>query len=243
VDRDHHRCVLTLAGDAEPLLSAVLRLAAVALARVDLRRHEGVHPRLGALDVVPFAPLRGDDLAPATALREAALEALGGLGIPCFRYGPLPAGGDRTLPEVRREAFHGLRPDAGPAHADPSIGATAVGARRPLVAWNAWVQGATPAEARAVAAGLRGPAVRALGLEVAGATQVSCNLLEPAAVTPLDVYRRILDALPEGAHVVRCELVGLAPAAVLAAVPEDAWSRLDLDESRTLEARAAAVGA
>ena len=142
----------------------------------------------------------------------------------------------------RSPAFRPLRPEAGPAAASPSAGATAVGARRPLVAWNAWVQGASPAETRAVAASLRGPAVRALGFEVTGATQVSCNLLEPATVTPLEVYRRIVDALPAGAHVVRCELVGLVPAAVLAAVPADAWTRLDLDESRTVEARAALAG-
>jgi glutamate formiminotransferase / 5-formyltetrahydrofolate cyclo-ligase len=241
-DPDHHRAVLTLAGGPDELVAAVLGLAQVAVSAIVLDRHRGVHPRLGALDVVPFAPLGGGPLDGAVAAREAVLAGLVALGLPCFRFGPLPAGGSRSLPELRRVAFSGLAPDAGPSRPHPTAGATAVGARGPLVAWNAWVQGATPAQARAVAAAIRDPWLRALGLEVTGATQVSCNLLEPAAVTPLDAYRRIEAALPEGAHVVRCELVGLVPEDVLRAVPEAWWARLDLDSDRALEPRAAAAG-
>jgi glutamate formiminotransferase len=217
------------------------RLAATCLSRIDLSAHRGVHPRLGALDVVPFAPLETGPLEPAVAAREAALAVVAGLGIPAFRFGPVDAT-ERSLPDVRGLAFRGLLPDAGPTRPHPSAGATAVGARQPLLAWNAWLQGASIGATRALAASLRGPSVRALGFEVTGATQVSCNLLEPDLVTPLDVYRAIEAGLPEDAHVVRCELVGLVPEAVLAAVPRDWWARLDLDEDRGVCARVSGAG-
>jgi glutamate formiminotransferase len=111
-----------------------------------------------------------------------------------------------------------------------------------MVAWNVWLQGATLDATNAIATSIRGAAVRALGFQVTGATQVSCNLLEPSTVTPKDVYARIEGCLADEAHVVRCELVGLVPSAVLAAVPEDWWSRLDLSEDRAVEVRAAAAG-
>lgn len=242
VDVDHHRSVFTMAGSAAALVARVLSVAAVALASIDLRRHAGVHPRLGALDVVPFAPLEGVALEGAVTAREAAIEGLAALGIPVFRFGPAAEGPGRSLPELRRAAFGTLAPDAGPPARHPTAGATAVGARLPLVAWNLWLQGASLASTRALAASVRQPAVRALGLQVSGATQVSCNLLDPAVTTPLDVYRQVEGALDAGAHVVRCELVGLAPAAVLAAVPEDWWSIVDLSADRALEVRAAAAG-
>ena len=240
VDADHHRCVLTMAGGIDDLVARVDDLAIVALATIDLRRHAGVHPRLGALDVVPFAPLAGSDLSACVAAREAAIEVLRAHGIPVFRFGE--GTGERSLPEVRRGAFGALEPDAGPPRPHESAGATAVGARRPLVAWNAWVQGATLEATRAIASAVRSPEVRALGFAVPGATHVSCNLLDPVAVTPLDVYRRIEVLLEPEAHVVRCELVGLVPDAVLASVPEAWWQRLDLDEERSTERRAASIG-
>jgi glutamate formiminotransferase / 5-formyltetrahydrofolate cyclo-ligase len=233
--------VLTLAGAPEVLVARVTGLAAACVAAIDLRRHAGAHPRLGALDVVPFAPLRRGPLDASVAARDAATDAIAAIGVPVFRYGPMD-GAVRELPTLRRRAFRGLAPDAGPPAPHPTAGATAVGARQPLVAWNCWLQGATPAAARAIAAAVRGPAVRALGLEVTGATQVSCNLLDPAAVTPLDAYRAVEAGLPEGAYVVRCELVGLVPAAVLEAVPAAWWARLDLDEARVVERRGAARG-
>ena len=240
-DPDHHRSVLTLAGDPDPLGAAVLALARGALATIDLANHAGAHPRLGALDVVPFAPLYGRSLAGAVAAREAAIQAIGALGIPVFRFGPV-ARGSLALPELRRRAFRDLAPDAGPPEPHPTAGATAVGARPPLVAWNAWLQGASLAETRRAASAVRSRAVRALGLQVAGATQVSCNLLDPAEVTPLDVYRLVEAGLPTDAHIVRCELVGLVPGAVLEAVPRTWWERLDLDEDRAVERRAEAAG-
>jgi glutamate formiminotransferase / 5-formyltetrahydrofolate cyclo-ligase len=241
VDLDHHRCVLTMAGAPVPLVERVRALATVAMGAIDLRRHAGAHPRMGALDVVPFAPLEGGSLDAAVAAREAAMQVLAGLGIPSYRYGPVPGGSIRTLPEVRRAALAGLDPDAGPARPHPTAGTTAVGARTPLVAWNVWLHGASLAEASRVAAEVRGASVLALGFEVTGATQVSCNLLDPAAVTPLDVYRRVEAELPAGAHVVRCELVGLVPERALRAVPEEWWELLDLAEDRAVEARVAGI--
>ena len=220
-DPYHHRSVLTMAGpDLEEVVRAV---AAEAVRRIDLRRHNGVHPRMGAVDVVPWVPL-------AVAERDRFAAWAGAtLGVPCFLYGP-----ERSLPDVRRRAFRGLAPDTGPAHPHPTAGAMCVGARPLLVAYNVWLAPGTPVdEARRVAAELRGPAVRALGFDVGGQAQVSMNLLDPTVVTPAHVY----DAVAARTPVQRAELVGLAPEAVLAAVPEDRWGALDLDPSTTIEAR------
>lgn len=242
VDAEHHRCVLTMASTPAAFVGRLLDLANVALELIDLRAHQGVHPRLGSLDVVPFAPLHGSSLDEAVAARDAVVDGLGSLGLPAFRYGPLADGTSRSLPELRRRAFVDLAPDAGPAHRHPTAGATAVGARQPLVAWNAWVQGASLEETRRIAACVRTEHVRALGFEVEGATQVSCNLLDPVAESPHVVYSRIEALLPSDAHVVRCELVGLVSDRVLDAVPRSWWERLDLSEDRSVERAAARIG-
>ena len=145
------------------------------------------------LDVVPFVPyepggLPPEDLAPAVILRDEFARWLGTeLGVPSFLYGPLPGGRTRTLPEVRRHAFGtdeagGLTPDYGPAVPDTRTGATAVGARPVLVAYNVWVSSAEVA--RRVAPLVRRPEVRALGLAVGERAQVSCNLVDPARYGP-----------------------------------------------------------
>lgn len=242
VDADHHRCVLTLASEPSSFVARLLHLAQTARDLIDLRAHDGVHPRLGALDVVPFTPLHGDTLDEAIAARDAVVAGLGSLGIPAFRYGPLADGTARSLPELRRRAFVDLAPDAGPARPHPTAGATAVGARASLVAWNAWIQGASLEETRRIAAGLRTEHVRALGFQVEGATQVSCNLVDPVTVPPHVVFERIEALLSEGAHVVRCELVGLVADRVLDAVPRPWWERLDLSEERSVERAAARIG-
>lgn len=224
-DRDHHRSVLTLAGD--DVEEAVRAVATEAVHLIDMRDHTGVHPRLGAVDVVPFVPL-------AVAERDRfAAWAADALHVPCFLYGP-----ERSLPEVRLRAFKNLRPDVGPRSPHPSAGAMCVGARPFLVAYNLWLPLDTPLDvARRIAVELRGPAVRALGLDVGGRAQVSMNLLDPAIVTPADVY----DAVAARTPVERAELVGLTPAAVLSAVAESRWAALDLDPARTIEARLRAV--
>ena len=224
-DPHHNRAVLTLAGpDVEDGARAV---AAETVRRVDLRLHAGVHPRLGAVDVVPFAPLAGATLEDAIAARDRFAAWAGhDLGLPCFLYGP-----ERTLPDVRRQAFAGLVPDAGPAVPHPSAGAVCVGARPVLVAYNVWLApGADVAAARRVARAVRGPAVRALGLDVGGRAQVSMNLLDPFAIGPAQAY----DAVAALAAVAGAELVGLLPRPVLEAVPAARWAELDLSPSQAL---------
>ncbi len=167
------------------------------------------------------------------------------MGVPSFLYGPLPGGRTRTLPEIRRHAFAataGLRPDFGPARPDPSAGATAVGARRVLVAYNVWVS--TVEVARLVAPQVRGPGIRALGLAVGERAQVSCNLTEPDLAGPAQLYDRVrLLAAEAGGAVDGAELVGLMPEAVLATVPRARWPELGLSDEATVESRLAARGA
>ncbi|HZD65483.1 MAG TPA: hypothetical protein VE152_05255 [Acidimicrobiales bacterium] len=232
-DADHHRSVFTLGGPSVEEAARGLTERAVAL--LDLRTHTGAHPRLGVVDVVPFVPLDGDDLTPALAARERFADwAATTLGLPSFFYGP-----ERSLPDVRRRAFADLLPDRGPARAHPSAGACSVGARLPLVAYNVWLDGGSLQLARAIAADLRGPAVRALGLDLAGRAQVSCNLVSPTQVGPAAVY----DAVAARAPVARAELVGLVPRVVLEPIPPGRWAELDVGEDRTIEARLAAAAA
>ncbi len=264
-DAWHHRAVFTLAGPPAAVELACRRLARFVVRSVDLRSHQGVHPRLGALDVVPFVALNwlpvegrveaGPDLGPATAARDRfAHWAAATLGVPCFLYGPLDSregapdgsgnrsGEERALPEVRRDAFGRLEPDMGPLHPHPTAGAIAVGARPLLVAYNVWLGGCGVRTARRIAAAIRSPAVRALGFDIGGVAQVSCNLVEPASYGPAEVYDEVarLAALA-GAGPVRGELVGLLPASVLQAVPERRWPELGLAATATLEARLAAA--
>ena len=248
-DADHHRSVITVVGE-----SAARAVTTAAVLALDLRDHTGVHPRLGVVDVVPFvpfdsapldsaplasaplasAPLASAALAPAREARDRFGEWLAAeLGVPSFRYGP-----ERSLPEVRRRAFVDLAPDFGPAQPHPTAGATALGARPVLVAYNVWLTNDDLEEARRVATAVRGPHVRALGLPVAGRVQVSMNLIDPDVVGPDAAY----DAVAARAPVERAELVGLIPATVLDRIPPDRWAQLDLSMDRTIESRLAASG-
>jgi glutamate formiminotransferase len=246
-DPHHHRAVLTLGGRPDDVAVAARSLATTTVRLLDLRTHEGVHPRLGVLDVVPFVPYEPGHTAPrdltaAVAYRDAFARWLGDeLGVPSFLYGPLPGGGDRTLPDVRRHAFApaaGLTPDFGPARPDPRTGATAVGARRVLVAYNVWVSSLEVA--RLIAPRVRGPVVRALALAVGERAQVSCNLLDPDAFGPAPLYDAVSALAAEaGGAVEGAELVGLVPEAVLAAVPPARRPELGLSAEATVEARLA----
>ncbi len=130
---------------------------------------------------------------------------------------------------MRRNAFEELSPDHGPAQPHPTAGATAVGVRPVLVAYNVWVGGTDLAGARQIAAAVRTASVRALGLQVGDRLQVSMNLIEPAVTGPADAVDAVLAAAAQlGASVEGAELVGLVPDAVLRAVPEDRWDDLDL---------------
>lgn len=229
-DPDHNRSVATLVGDTAPRV-----LTERAVEALDLSGHSGVHPRLGAVDVVPFVPLAGSDMADALAARDAfARWAADDLGVPCFLYGP-----ERSLPEVRKRAFVDLVPDVGPREPHPRAGAICVGARDLLVAWNLWLEGIDLATTRAVAARVRTDSIRTLGLQTGRYTQVSVNLVEPLHTGPAVAFDAIVAELPATARVVRAELVGLAPRAVLDAIDQGRWEELDLDDSRTIEARLA----
>lgn len=266
-DPHHNRTVFTLGGPGDVVERATRTLVTAALAALDFSEHDGEHPAFGVVDVVPFVPLHraghrtsggidGDGaeppaplavappLAPAVAARDRFARWAGsGLGLPCYRYGPLPPGGHRTLPEVRRDAGRCLPPDTGPDQPHPRGGRCAVGARHFLVAYNLWVEGGDVALARAVAAEIRGPAVRALGFDLDGHAQVSCNLVDPLTVGPARVHDEVARSLDRaGAGVARCELVGLLPAEVLAAVPAGRREALGLSPEQTVEARLDAVG-
>ncbi len=238
-DGDHHRSVLTLAGPGPAVEDAARSVAGLVVAALDLRRHEGVHPRLGTLDVVPWVRLRGwpvtDGPLPSAVEARARFATWAGrrLGLPCFVYGP-----ERSLPDVRRRAWRTLSPDAGPDQPHPTAGAVAVGARPVLVAYNIWLAEPDLPQAREIARALRGPVVRTLALPVGGAVQVSCNLIAPWSFGPEAAY----DAVASRTDVARAELVGLAPAAVVARVPRHRWRELDLDPASTIEARLEQAG-
>ena len=226
-DQHHHRSVFTLAGPE--VEDAARALTEEAVARLDLREHDGVHPRFGVVDVVPFVPLEAAPLDDAVAARDAFARWAGTeLELPCFVYGP-----ERSLPDVRRGAFTTLSPDSGPSRPHPSAGACAVGARFVLVAYNLWLVDPDLDRAKTIAASLRSPQVRALGLATGEAVQVSCNLVEPDAIGPAEVYDRVAAQ----AAVARAELVGLVPASVLSTIPRSRWAQLDLGDERTIETR------
>jgi glutamate formiminotransferase len=252
-DPDHNRSVFTLVGRDEPLVEAVLAGIAVARERIDLRRHEGAHPRIGAADVVPLVPLRPEDMERA---RAAALELARRVGeeleLPVLLYGELAPGRGPTFYRrggteelARRLASGELEPDFGPGELDPSAGGAIVGARRPLIAFNVDLRGATLEDARAVAAAVRErdggfPGVRALGLELPGSgrVQVSMNVEDWEAAALHEIVARIeAEAASRGAEVAGSELVGLMPAGAAAAAA-GAMLRIDgFDASRLIETR------
>ena len=228
-DAHHHRSVLTLVGE-----TAARAVASAAFEVLDLRGHEGVHPRLGVVDVVPFVALGGATDADTLAARDRFTEWCASThGVPCFTYGP-----ERSLPDVRRRAFADLAPTTGPSTPHPSAGATAVGARPVLVAYNVWLADADVVLARAVATAVRGAGLRSLGLQVGPRAQVSMNLIEPDRLGPAAAYDLVsAAAAAAGTAADGGELVGLVPQAVLDAIDPVRWPRLDLSEDRTIEAR------
>jgi glutamate formiminotransferase len=251
-DEDHNRSVFTLVGFEDELTAALLAGIACARDRIDLRRHDGAHPRIGAADVIPIVPLVPEDLGRARAAALRLAERVGDeLGLPVFLYGELagvrgPAffrtGG---LEELRRRLEEGeLAPDFGADRLDEQVGAVLVGARRPLIAFNVNLRG-TLEVARQIAAVVRErdggfSGVRALGLELprAGLVQVSMNVEDFEATGLHEIVARIeREAAERGAEVVGSELVGLMPAgAALAAA--GAALRIDgFDASKVLELR------
>jgi glutamate formiminotransferase len=249
-DPDHNRSVFTLVGSESELSDALLSGIAAAVERIDLRRHEGAHPRIGAADVVPFVPLVPDDLERARRAADAVAERVGReLGLPVFCYAPPergPAFYRRGGPEgLQRRIDEGeLVPDFGPPRLHDTAGGVIVGARRPLIAFNVNLRGDVEV-ARAIAAvvrekggGFRG--VRALGLELprAGLVQVSMNVEDWEASALHEIVARIeQEATARGVEVAGSELVGLMPAGAAAAAA-GAMLRIDgFDASHVLELR------
>jgi glutamate formiminotransferase len=247
-DVDHNRSVFTLAG-AEPhdAVSATRALARAVAANVSIVDHAGVHPRFGALDVVPFVALHFEPDARTTAVSAAHAFArwwAGEFDVPVFFYGDADPE-HRDLPATRRTAFHGRAPDAGPAVPHSRLGATAVGVRPPLVAINCELatDDATIAvdivrQTRERDGGLPGVRALAFFLASSGRAQVSMNLtaLERTGIEQACTRVRAL-ARRSGTDVSAVELVGLAPASELARCSAAflAWS--GLDERQTIEAR------
>jgi glutamate formiminotransferase len=252
-DPDHNRSVFTLVGSEEELEEALVEAIGVARERIDLQRHEGVHPRVGAVDVVPFVPLRPADMERAKGAARALAARIGGeLGLPVFLYGELAAGRGPAffrrggLDELRRRLAAGeLAPDFGPAEVDPTTGAVLVGARRPLIAFNVNLRSDDLELARAVAAVVREsgggfPGVRALGLALprAGLVQVSMNVEDWEAAALHEIVARIrTESAARGAEVAGAELVGLMPAGAAAAAAGAHLAIEGFDASRLLELR------
>jgi len=251
-DADHNRSVFTLVGEDGQLVEALLAGIACARDRIDLRRHEGAHPRIGAADVVPLVPIVPEDMPRAQeAARELARRVGEELDLPVFLYGVMAPGRGPAffrkggLAELDRRIEAGeLPPDFGPRRLDKGAGGVLVGARRPLIAFNVNLRGELEA-ARAIAAVVREtgggfPGVRALGLDLpsAGLVQVSMNVEDWEAAALHEIVARVEEeARARGAEVIGSELVGLMPAGAAAAAA-GAMLRIDgFDSSRVLELR------
>lgn len=258
-DPDHHRSVFTLVGSPEPVERAALAAARVALERIDLRRHRGVHPRIGALDVLPFVPLAGLTMAEARASARRVGDALAAeLGVPVFYYGEASDPPGRGLASLRRGGFEALverwpvdrSPDRVPAGwphagAHPTAGAVCVGARKVLLAWNVYVEGLSREAAAAIASEIRErdggyAGVRALALELPrrGRLQISMNMEDLDATSPMAVYGRIERRAAEGGgRVVETEVIGLAPDELVHTAAVDRLNLEGLSPDRVLSRR------
>ncbi len=254
-DSSHNRTVYTMVGQPGPLQDAVLRLFTAAVASIDLRQHDGVHPRIGAVDVVPFVPLQGATMPECVALaKSTAALIVERLDVPMFFYEEAAVVEERrNLAEIRRGGLNGLahrmrqpdwRPDLGPEQPHPTAGATAIGARPILIAYNVNLASNRLGVAKRIAAAIRTSSgglshVKAMGVQLDdGIVQVSVNLTdyrETSMVTVFDAIAR--EAALDGIRVLESEIVGLVPAEAL---PPDPRKRLKLREAdldRVLERR------
>ncbi len=258
-DRDHNRSVLTFLGDGEPLVAAMTALVGAALAAIDLRTHRGAHPRLGAVDVIPFVPVRGATPAECVALAKELGETLADrFALPVYLYEDAASSPERqNLANIRKGEFEGLakkmeeaswKPDFGPSAPHPSGGAVVVGARAPLIAYNINLATSDLAVADRIAKAIRHLSggyrfVKAMGvkLEARGQVQISINMTN-FEKTPLHrVFETVRsEAERHGVAVVGSEIVGLVPQAALLAAAGH-YLRLEADpgpqvlESKLLE--------
>lgn len=227
-DYDHNRCVMTVVGEPEAVAEAAFRGVKVAVDLIDMEKHDGDHPRMGAADVVPFVPVRGVTLEDCVRLAKGLGERIGReLQVPVYLYGDA-APERRMLADVRRGQYEGLksqivrperRPDFGPCALHPSAGATAVGARNPLVAFNVNLATVDMNPARAIARAVRAssggfPHVMATAVNVRrkGEVQVSMNLTDPSITSIHKVFEFIRhEAMALGVEVSGSEIIGLVP--------------------------------
>jgi glutamate formiminotransferase len=254
-DADHNRSVVTFAGAPPAVLAGAFAGVAVAQRLIDLDDHWGTHPRIGAADVVPFVPLHGATMQQCVALAQQLGQQIGDqLGVPVYLYeAAATRPSRRNLADVRHGGYEGLKetiatdparaPDFGPAHLTPA-GATLVGARSILIAYNVFLNTADSNIARRIARAIRErdgglPHVRALGMLVNGRAQVSMNLTNYRETLPAAVWDRIAaHAAQHGAAPVEPEIVGLLPAA--AVPPLDRYPAFaNIARTQTLEARLA----
>lgn len=254
-DADHHRSVVTWVGDPPAVERAALAVARVAMERIDLRRHVGVHPRLGALDVLPLVPLVGLTMADAVRSARRIGAELARIGLPVYLYGEASDPPGRTLAELRREGLdrladvnaHVPEPDfpAGPGRVHTTAGVACVGARPLLLAWNVFVRDLSREELGGLAARLRErggglPGLRALAFELEGARalQLSMNLENAEAGDPMLVYEAIeagVEAL--GGRVTGTEVIGMIPGALVLGAATRRLNLLDANPARFLPAR------
>jgi glutamate formiminotransferase / 5-formyltetrahydrofolate cyclo-ligase len=252
-DADHHRCVITAVGRPAQVEDAAVAAAFVAERKIDMRRHDGLHPRIGAVDVVPFVPLLGLTMAEAvSSARRVARRFADEVGIPAFHYALASEPPGRRLSELRRGGFEAIvggwpetrQPDTLPddwphAGAHPTAGASCVGARNVLLAWNVFVDGVALDTLKQIArsiretgGGIRGLRALAFRFERTGAHQISMNLenVENEG-SPVDVFRRIEDMVASaGGRIERTEVIGLTPDRL---VLDAAMDRLKLESSAT----------
>ncbi|MEP7361598.1 MAG: glutamate formimidoyltransferase [Chloroflexota bacterium] len=240
-DADHNRSVLTFAGEADAVTATMEAAVGEAIARIDMNAHDGQHPRIGAVDVIPFVPLGGTTMDEAVELaRDFGRRIAQRFDLPVFLYAKAATRSDReVLADIRRPQYEGLRdlitepgnaPDFGPARLHPTAGAVAVGARPFLIAYNINLETRDLELAKNIARRVRErggglPSVQALGLDLAelGCVQVSMNLLD-FSVTPMWLVWETVTAMAryEGVEARESELIGLVPLAALVGVADHA---------------------
>ena len=256
-DPDHNRAVITYIGDPAVVEAASVAAARFAIEHIDMRSHTGVHPRVGALDVLPFVPLEGMDMGEAIASAHRVGREIGLMGLPVFFYGKASESANRRLAELRRGGFEGLnaalseglKPDTPPdtESCHPTAGVTCVGARDILLAWNVFATGIQLQDAQEIAADIREQGggfsgVRALGLYLSeqARVQISMNLEDLVSTHPLDVFEVITEKVTrKGGQISESQVIGMIPDTLVHRTIADRLLLPDLGPARVLSHRVA----
>ena len=254
-DKDHHRTVFTFIGDPGAVKDAALSFTLKALNLIDMRTHQGAHPRLGAVDVVPFIPIQGVEMEEAVQMAKEFGKELGKRGVPVFFYEEAATSPERrALPSIRKGEYEGLKeklsdplwkPDEGPESFNPKSGATVVGARFPLIAYNVNLRSGDVSLAKEIAKKVRYkdggfPCVRAMGVDLKekGMVQVSMNLTNYLVTNIPTVYEFIkAEALKRGVEIGESEIIGLVPLAALERVVQHYLECLHFSVHQVIEQR------